>query len=87
MALRFDPDIRCYIGERVAIPSDVFEDALQDLLRGGADEDEARRLLLDEDEWAEDGDGPVCPACGEALLPGMRFCNTRCAAAFADPHA
>ncbi len=83
MRLRFEPEIQSYVGERVAVPADVFDEALRELVAGGADEQEARLFLLDEDEWLEDQPDPlVCPQCGQAVLPGMGFCNARCEAAY-----
>src|SRR4051794_10541718 len=82
MLLQFDPEFRIYVGAQVAIAADVFDEALAELIAGGADAEEARLLLLDEEQWLEDGNELNCPRCGEALLPGMRFCDAGCEAAF-----
>jgi hypothetical protein len=86
MTLRFDPDVRLYIGAITSVAADLFDEALAELVAGGADESEARALLLDEEQWIEEEAGPLdCPHCGQPLLPGMRFCGVRCEAAFLGP--
>jgi hypothetical protein len=83
VTLRFDPDIRLYIGTTTSVAADLFDEALAELIAGGADEQEARALLLDEEQWIEaESDLLDCPQCGRPLLPGMRFCNAVCRATF-----
>jgi hypothetical protein len=63
---------------------DLFEDAVAELVEGGADECEARRLLLDEAERVdvEAVNLPLCFHCRQPLPPDMQFCDVVCQAAF-----
>ena len=55
MTLRYDPEARRYVGERVAVPAEVFASVQQELVRsGGVPEDRAFALLLDELVWKYD---------------------------------
>ncbi len=84
MTLRFDPDRNRYLGERTVVDGELFEDAVAELVEGGADESDARRLMLDEAEWVdvERATVPLCLHCREPLPPDMQFCNVVCQAAF-----
>jgi hypothetical protein len=55
VTLRYDPEARRYVGERVSVPAEVFASVQQELVRsGGVPEDRAFALLLDELVWKYD---------------------------------
>jgi hypothetical protein len=84
LQLRFDADRIRYLGERTIVDGELFEDAVAELVEGGADESEARRRLLDEAEWVdvEAAALPLCLHCREPLPPELQFCDVVCEAAF-----
>jgi hypothetical protein len=79
----------CYDGERIGVPSGLFDDCVAELVGGGMPEAEARALLLEEREWSDDIvgvfvlDAGLCLHCRRELFPPQRhFCGVVCEAAF-----
>ncbi|HLZ72159.1 MAG TPA: hypothetical protein VKV26_19820 [Dehalococcoidia bacterium] len=55
MTLHYDAQGRRYIGERIAVPAEVFATVQQELVRSGAiPADRAETLLLNELVWKYD---------------------------------
>jgi hypothetical protein len=75
----------CYEGERLRVPSRLRDDAVAELVKGGTDETEARRVLLEEAQWqGVEGAGllPLCLHCRAPLVVGKPFCGVLCEARF-----
>ncbi len=88
MQLRYDHDLRCYVGQRCSVDECTFLEALQALIMAGCEPEPALAYLLDEDRWSSltTGVRPLpptanCRYCGAPLPPPRRaFCNAVCEA-------
>jgi hypothetical protein len=85
MHLVFDSRIDAYVGECLAVPRWLFDEAVAELVEGGETESAALARLLDEREWIDVESvepAQLCLHCRTAIARPRRFCDAVCEAAF-----
>jgi hypothetical protein len=94
MRLSYDHYTGRYLGHRYSVDEWIFLEALQALILGGCEPEEALDRVLDEAAWSPNTAGvlplpsnPTCRGCGTPLpWPRQSFCDVICEAATCADH-